>query len=132
MPVREPITLDRRGHGTSFAPNVIHSLDAAHLHLTVARARASNGDTPLGTIHDSFATCAADAAVLAIIFQTGFSTIYGRKRSEDINDDTRIVSDNNPLLYLDGQFRAQCPTIPTPPEQGDFDVGQVFVATPLR
>lgn len=117
-PVKESSELQETKHRTSFAPNVIHSLDAAHLMLTVTRARASNFDTPLATVHDSFATCAADAPVLESIFKGALVTIYGFGR--------------NPLRELADQLRQQCPTIPDPPRQGTLDVAQVFLAQPLR
>jgi DNA-directed RNA polymerase len=86
--------------------------------LTVTRARASNFDTPLATVHDGFATCAADAPALDVIFKEALVTLYGQGR--------------NPLAQLADQFRQQCPDIPDPPQQGTLDVGQVFLAQPLR
>src|SRR5207249_3138423 len=117
---QESTTLDRNDHRTSFAPNVIHSLDAAHLMLTVTQARESNFDTPLGTIHDSFATCAADAPVLETIFKSGFDRMYGLGM--------------HPLTDLEAQFGEQgASRIPKGMRpQRPFDVGRVHAASPLR
>jgi len=122
VPVQESLTLDASNHRTSLAPNVIHSLDAAHLMLTVTQARAINSDTPLGTIHDSFATCATDAPGLEQVFKSGFHHIYW-------------YDGRNPLIDLASQFAAQCPEgqFPDLPEQGEVAaVSQVYAASPLR
>src|SRR5207302_6820043 len=64
--------LDRRKHATSFAPNVIHSLDAAHLMLTVTNFRRLFPTPPVATVHDSFATCATAATELKEQFTRPF------------------------------------------------------------
>jgi len=138
VPVQEFTMLNPDKHRTSFAPNVTHSLDAAHLMLTVAQARDNNFDGPLGTIHDSFAACAADAPVLEHFFKSGFDSIYSSK-PKLIDDHGDIVSENikstnNPLLNLADQFRGQCPDdedFPEPPRQGTLDVNRVYAACPL-
>jgi len=130
-PIKQSTTVDLKSHRKSFAPNVIHSLDAAHLMLTVTGARDENYDTPLGTIHDSFATCASDAPVLEQLFKRGFARIYG----PTYIDGEGIVRENNPFLNLVNQLRQQCgndQTFPKPPEQGNLDVGQVYAASPLH
>jgi DNA-directed RNA polymerase len=53
------------------APNVIHSLDAAHLMLTVHKA-----DFPITTIHDSFGCLLADMPALFKIIRETFVELY--------------------------------------------------------
>lgn len=53
------------------APNVIHSLDAAHLMLTVHRA-----DFPITTIHDSFGCLLADMPKLFTLIRQTFVELY--------------------------------------------------------
>ena len=51
--------LDSRKQTNALCPNLIHSLDASHLALTIARAKAA-GLNDLLTIHDCFATHAGN------------------------------------------------------------------------
>jgi DNA-directed RNA polymerase, mitochondrial len=53
------------------SPNAIHSLDAAHLALTVHRA-----DFPVTTIHDSFGCLLADMPQLYILIRQTFVELY--------------------------------------------------------
>ncbi len=53
------------------SPNAIHSLDAAHLALTVSRA-----PFPVTTIHDSFGTLLADMPELYILIRETFIELY--------------------------------------------------------
>src|SRR5690606_26728894 len=51
--------LDPRQMASSVPPSFVHSLDAAHMQLTVARA-AEEGMTDFATVHDSFGVHACD------------------------------------------------------------------------
>jgi DNA-directed RNA polymerase, mitochondrial len=53
------------------SPNAIHSLDAAHLSLTVHRA-----DFPVSTIHDSFGALLADMPQLYTLIRRTFVELY--------------------------------------------------------
>lgn len=53
------------------SPNAIHSLDAAHLAITVARA-----DFPVTTIHDSFGCLLADMPKLFTLIRETFIELY--------------------------------------------------------
>jgi len=75
-PVQATDVINRRQHAQSLAPNVIHSLDAAHLMLIVAEFRRRCA-APVGTIHDSFATWATTAAMLAETFKSNLAQLYG-------------------------------------------------------
>lgn len=57
------------------APNFVHSLDAAHLMLTVVAAQEV-GITDLAVIHDSFGTYAADTDRLSAILRETFVAMY--------------------------------------------------------
>lgn len=110
-------TLDKSHHATSLAPNVIHSLDAAHLMLTVTQLPPG---VSIGTVHDSFATRATEAATLERAFKSAFMTLYG--------------DGQNPLQDLAQQFRRQCAKMPAPPEQGRLTISAAMfqAAKPLR
>jgi DNA-directed RNA polymerase len=53
------------------SPNAIHSLDAAHLALTVYRA-----NFPISTIHDSFGCLFADMPKLYTLIRETFVELY--------------------------------------------------------
>jgi DNA-directed RNA polymerase len=53
------------------SPNAIHSLDAAHLAITVARA-----DFPITTVHDSFGSLLADMPTLFRLIRETFIELY--------------------------------------------------------
>jgi DNA-directed RNA polymerase len=67
--------IDKRKMKDGIAPNFIHSLDAAHLMLTVNLC-AERGITAFGMVHDSFATHAGNASVLAAELREAFIYIY--------------------------------------------------------
>ena len=52
--------LDVNKNAQSLSPNFIHSMDAAHLQLTINKAQKSGRDMSFSMIHDSFGVHAAD------------------------------------------------------------------------
>lgn len=83
------------------APNIIHSLDAAHLIMTVCRA-----DFPVTTIHDSFGALAADMPKLYTIIRDTFVELY----------------EEDPLTQILQQIGANHVVI----EKGKLDIKQVL------
>jgi len=92
-------------HKNGISPNFVHSMDAAHLTLTVLDA-AKQGITSLAMIHDDYGTHAADAAALARIIRDTFVRMY----------ETR-----NPLKW----FREHYEGLPDVPALGTLDIRQV-------
>ncbi|MEX2109838.1 MAG: DNA-directed RNA polymerase [Gemmatimonadaceae bacterium] len=79
--------IDTKKQAGSFAPNFIHSLDAAALMLTVVRAYREGMGDPLsdpnsrhrasfGTVHDSYATVAGDCALLSRLTRQSFHRLH--------------------------------------------------------
>jgi DNA-directed RNA polymerase len=66
---------DCRQHAQGMAPNFVHSMDAAHMHLTTARL-AAEGVRSLAMVHDSFATHAADTDRMARVLREEFVAMY--------------------------------------------------------
>lgn len=91
-------------HASGLAPNFVHSMDAAHLHL--ASASAANYGFSLAMIHDDYGTHAADAQKLYDIIRTTFVTMY-------------VIQD--PIADL--CFRYEC--LPPPPSKGTLDISEV-------
>jgi DNA-directed RNA polymerase len=99
----------------SVAPNVVHSLDAAALMLTVQRA-AAEGVEAFGMIHDSYATVPGDCSVLAQATRQSF---------------VRLYTSNNVIGSLYSQFMGQMTNpqdCPAPPRLGDLDVSAVLAS----
>jgi DNA-directed RNA polymerase len=68
-------TVDKAKSASAVSPNVIHSMDAAHLLLTVLNGLQRNIQDYF-LIHDSFATTAADTQKLYEIIRSSFIEIY--------------------------------------------------------
>ncbi len=107
---------DAAKQASAIAPNVVHSLDAAALMLTVAKA-AAEGVPQFGMIHDSYATTPAFCPVLAACTREAFVELYSGGVVENLR----------------AQFAAQAVTefgeqlpIPDPPERGDLDLTLVL------
>ena len=97
---------DKQRHSNGLAPNFVHSLDAAHLHLTTADA-AAKGIGSLAMIHDDYGTHAADAQLLYDIIRRQFVAMY---------------------LACDppAELRDKYPVIPALPSKGTLDIMEVL------
>ncbi len=67
--------IDKLGHANGIAPNVIHSLDAAHLTMVTLAAKDAGIDS-FAMIHDDYGTTAADTAVLFRLIREKFVEMY--------------------------------------------------------
>ncbi len=105
----ENFKLNTHKQVSSLAPNIIHSLDAAHLTNTMLALKAK-GITSFNVIHDSYGVHAPYLDVLNKTLREEFVKIYER----DI------------LADLWKEWQAIVPDIPKPPQQGNFDVRQVL------
>lgn len=97
---------DINSHSSGMAPNFVHSMDAAHLHLTAAAASAE-GITSLAMIHDDYGTHAADADKLYRIIREQFVGMYQQ---------------HDPLRDLHSKY----PVLGAPPTPGTLDITQVL------
>lgn len=68
-------SLDRRKQSQGIAPNFVHSCDAAHMMLTVVRAK-QDGINNFAMIHDSFGTTAGDVEQLYHTVRESFVEMY--------------------------------------------------------
>jgi len=105
---RHPTTIVRVGKQVdSLAPNVVHSLDAAHLVLTVSLAARVES---WGVIHDSYHVPAADAPLLARTLLEAFRKLH----------EPDVLGD----LY--GQFSEQASDdVPAPPPSGGLAIADI-------
>lgn len=96
---------DPTRHASGMAPNFVHSLDAAHLHITTAAA-AESGIDFMAMIHDDYGTLAADSQKLYDLIRTSFVKMY---------------EEHAPLE----EFQKQYDLKPIP-KMGDLDIREVL------
>jgi len=75
----EETTWSKGKQSQGASPNIIHSLDAAHLAMTVDRA-----EFPVTTIHDSFGCLLADMPELFRLIRCTFLELYKQNPLDDI------------------------------------------------
>lgn len=89
--------VDTRKMASSIAPNVIHSLDAAHIRM-VATAAAEEQMHSLAMIHDSFGCHAADAGRFFQIIREQFVLLYSNDVAEALNQELSGGEQQLPLM----------------------------------
>jgi DNA-directed RNA polymerase len=99
---------------SAISPNHTHSLDAAHLILTVLKAE-EYGVTDFALIHDSFGTLAADTDAMFSAVRDAFVEMY---------------TAHDPFQHLYEQVyeslsEAGREKLPRPPTKGNLDLSQV-------
>ena len=92
-------------------PNFVHSMDAAHMMLTVVAA-AKRGVTSFNMVHDSFGCHACDAPTMAAVLRDQFVRMY---TFDSVLERCREAWQRQTGLAL-----------PDPPAVGDFDLSQVY------
>lgn len=102
--------LDARKAALAAAPNVIHSFDAAHLQMTVAKLH-DLGVQDYSMIHDSYGVHAGLTDLMGATLRDVFAEIYTKDRMAS--------------LWADFEIGAGQVDLPPPPERGELDVSQV-------
>jgi DNA-directed RNA polymerase len=104
--------IDTRKQAAAIAPNVVHSLDAAHLALTVVAA-AAEGVSAFATVHDSFAAPAGSCETLARVLRESFVRLY---------TEADVLDSMHQQLRSQWLEPAACPP---PPVKGALDMSKV-------
>jgi len=98
--------VDRNRHKAATAPNLIHSLDASLLHLSVERF-----DAPIALIHDSVLSRATDMSLLATIVRETYMHLFAendylRAFATQIGAETDppIIDDLEPASVIDSTY----------------------------
>ena len=99
------------------APNFIHSLDAAHLMLTVLRAK-QEGINDFLLIHDSFSTHACNTGLWSLIIRDEFVKMYSQ-------NDVFGSFYQSVLATIDPKHIDK---VPTPPSFGNLDLSEVLLS----
>ena len=100
---------DSRKMANGLSPNFVHSLDAAHLHLTMGKLEGLSW----AVVHDSYGCHAADAPALAEALRLAFVQMYDQ---------------HLPLWELAIHAGGALGDVPMPPEQSTFDITEVLDA----
>ena len=103
----------------AISPNHTHSLDAAHLMLTVLHARQAYGITNFALIHDSFGTHAARTDELAVILRETFVELYQGDPLAAFREEVLDQLQHHPKLAGE---------LPTLPNQGHLDLTAIRAA----
>jgi DNA-directed RNA polymerase len=108
--------LDRGKQVSGIAPNIVHSLDASAMMLTVVEALKENVSHFL-MVHDSFGTHAADAPRLSQLTREVFVRMYG---------ETDVLGDL--VANLTATIDPLRDEVPAVPEQGTLDLSEVLAS----
>jgi DNA-directed RNA polymerase, mitochondrial len=109
--------IDKHKARSAVAPNVIHSMDAAHLLLTVLSAK-DEGYAHFSLIHDSFGTHAGNTERFFQIIREAFVEMYeAYDPFEEILDAAKEVLSDKAIESL-----------PKAPEKGSFDLNHILSA----
>lgn len=111
----EETTIDKRRMANAISPNVVHSLDASHLMMTVAYAK-DNGIEHFSLIHDSFGCHAADTHLFSACIRQAFVDLY---EECDVIEDLRLQFIRQVTVGEEGK-------IPSCPGKGDLDLQEVL------
>ena len=101
--------LDVGKQALASAPNIIHSLDAAMLQMTVSKL-AEKGLEDFAMIHDSYGVHACDVDTLNTTLRQAALDIFGGNVLQDFHD------------YAQSQTSV---TLPSPPELGEYDINEI-------
>ena len=98
--------VDRARHKAATAPNLIHSLDASLLHLSVQRF-----DSPIALIHDSVLCRATDMSLLSTIVRETYMDLFAKQDyltdfAGQIMAETKppIIGDLEPSTVIDSTY----------------------------
>jgi DNA-directed RNA polymerase, mitochondrial len=109
-------TINKPKSSSAVAPNIIHSQDSCHLHMTVLECMAKHNVRDFFMIHDSFGCVAADAWSMYYAVRTTFIKLYtDNNLYEDLLNQVKQQLDNPDAVKL-----------PELPERGDLDLSQVL------
>ena len=111
-------TVDKAKVANSVAPNVVHSLDSAHL-MRVVNAAFESGIRSMALVHDSFGCLAPDSDDLHKIIREEFVRMYSEHDVlQEIHDAT-----------LNALTDANKEKVPEVPQKGSLDINEVLNAT---
>jgi len=120
--------LSKRSQKQKLAPNFIHSLDAAHMMMTILAAHGEYGISSFAMIHDSYGVHACDWQNFAPLIRRTFVDIYNKDVLKRFGDEVQERALHEMQARASYKRRTRAPSIklPDPPLQGDLDINQVL------
>lgn len=109
----DKVKIDTLKMVNGISPNVIHSLDAAALYFTVDSCLKS-GVTSFSMVHDSFATHAVDAPVMAEALRESYASVFSGNYLKELHAGFQSLTEKE---------------LPPPPEQGTLDPNDLTHST---
>ena len=98
--------VDISRHKAATAPNLIHSLDASLLHLSIIKF-----DAPIALIHDSVLSRATDMSILSNLIRETYMYLFAEHDyltdfAKQIGAETKppIIGDLNPSSVIDSTY----------------------------
>jgi len=98
--------VDISRHKAATAPNLIHSLDASLLHLSIIKF-----DAPIALIHDSVLSRATDMSILSTLIRETYMYLFAEHDyltdfAKQIGAETNppIIGDLNPSSVIDSTY----------------------------
>lgn len=121
--VRDTAAIDAARMRSSVAPNFVHSMDAAHLQLTISVCRTveqsgDSGPMSFAMVHDSFGVHAADMPLFGQILRKSFHWMYTE------HDVLEEFYDSN-LPVIDEEHLEAIPEVPA---KGSLDLDEVLTS----
>lgn len=118
---KETNNLDVARMRSSVAPNFVHSMDAAHLQLTISMCQQMHEEgqaqkMSFAMVHDSFGVHACDMPVFAQVLRRAFHWMY---TEHDVLAD--FLTSNLPIIDDDKQV-----DLPAVPKAGQLDLDEVL------
>ena len=118
---KETKRLDAARMRSSVAPNFVHSMDAAHLQLTISTCLnhidlEQVEPMSFAMVHDSFGVHAADMPLFGQLLRKAFHWMY---------DEHDVLADflNSNLPIIDDELQ---PDLPQSPAMGDLNLDEVL------
>jgi len=99
---------------SGIAPNVVHSLDASHMFMTVNACSEKHNMRHFGFVHDSFGCHAADMQNLYDEIRVQFVRLYSHNVLNDLREQW--------LSQLPEEYRSKVPELP---KFGNLDINEV-------
>jgi DNA-directed RNA polymerase, mitochondrial len=106
--LRSDEKMDKARQANGIAPNLIHSLDAAHLMMTITKARNKHHIESFAVVHDSFGTHACDIEQLGVVLRETFVDLYSNDLLEKFKREQGDIE------------------LPPIPEYGTLDIKEVL------
>lgn len=116
--LKEGVKIDAKKQASGIAPNVVHSMDASHLKLTVLKCSKVYGMDSFAMIHDSFG---AHAGAAHLMFKAVRETLVDTYTQNDIIADFYEG-------FRDQLTEAQLEKMPPMPAKGTLDLSQVLLS----